>query len=247
MKELEAYLAAPAPTTVLALVGDGVKTTPRSPRPSRRPARSSPTTCEEAASGVGRRAVRAARRDGRPRRLPRACRGGRRRRRRPRVRDPEARDLGERRGDHARGRRGARRRAGRDADLRGHRRLGRRDVGATLRATESLLDRSHRPRSGELIRLVASLVGHVGRVRKIARLADEGVRSSEIATQAEDASVRRGEGGEAGGELLGRTSSRRRPSGSPSSTPARRAAPGCRPSFSSSERSSRSRAGRERA
>ena len=58
---------------------------------------------------------------------------------------------------------------------------GSRDVAATLRATESLLDRSHRPRSGELIRLVASLVGHVGRVRKVSRLADEGVRSSEIA------------------------------------------------------------------
>ncbi len=58
---------------------------------------------------------------------------------------------------------------------------GRRDVAATLRATESLLDRSHRPRSGELIRLVASMVGHVGRVRKVSRLADEGVRSSEIA------------------------------------------------------------------
>jgi DNA polymerase-3 subunit delta len=58
---------------------------------------------------------------------------------------------------------------------------GRRDVAATLQAAESLLDRSHRPRSGELIRLVASLVGHVGRVRKISRLADEGVRTSEIA------------------------------------------------------------------
>jgi DNA polymerase III subunit delta len=58
---------------------------------------------------------------------------------------------------------------------------GRRDVAATLRATESLLDRSHRPRSSELIRLVASLVGHVGRVRKVSRLADEGIRSSEIA------------------------------------------------------------------
>jgi DNA polymerase-3 subunit delta len=58
---------------------------------------------------------------------------------------------------------------------------GRRDVAATLRATESLLDRSHRPRSGELIRLVASLVGHVGRVRRASRLADEGVRTSEIA------------------------------------------------------------------
>jgi DNA polymerase-3 subunit delta len=60
---------------------------------------------------------------------------------------------------------------------------GRRDVAATLHATESLLDRSHRPRSSELIRLVASLVGHVGRVRKIARLSDEGVRSSEIASR----------------------------------------------------------------
>jgi len=57
---------------------------------------------------------------------------------------------------------------------------GRRDVAATLQATESLLDRSHRPRSGELIRLVGSLVGHVGRVRKISRLTDEGVRTKEI-------------------------------------------------------------------
>ncbi len=60
---------------------------------------------------------------------------------------------------------------------------GRRDVAATLRAAESLLDRSHRPRSSELIRLVASLVGHLGRVRKASRLADEGVRSSEIASR----------------------------------------------------------------
>jgi DNA polymerase III subunit delta len=60
---------------------------------------------------------------------------------------------------------------------------GRRDVAATLRATESLLDRSQRPRSGELIRIVASLVSHVGRVRKASRLADEGIRSSEIASR----------------------------------------------------------------
>lgn len=60
---------------------------------------------------------------------------------------------------------------------------GSRDVATTLRATESLLERSHRPRSGELIRLVGSLVAHVGRVRKIARLVDEGVRSREIASR----------------------------------------------------------------
>jgi DNA polymerase-3 subunit delta len=60
---------------------------------------------------------------------------------------------------------------------------GRRDVAATLASTESLLDRSHRTRSGELLRMVASLTGHVGRVRKISRLSDEGVRSSEIASR----------------------------------------------------------------
>ena len=60
---------------------------------------------------------------------------------------------------------------------------GSRDIAATLRAAESLLDRSDRPRSGELIRLVASLVGHVGRVRKVSRLADDGVRTSEIASR----------------------------------------------------------------
>jgi DNA polymerase-3 subunit delta len=58
---------------------------------------------------------------------------------------------------------------------------GRRDVGAALAATESLLERSHRPRSGELIRIVSSLVGHVGRVRRLARLAEEGVRPRDAA------------------------------------------------------------------
>jgi len=60
---------------------------------------------------------------------------------------------------------------------------GSRDVAGTLRATESLLERTHRPRSGEMMRIIGSLVGHVGRVRKIAALADEGVRSSEIASR----------------------------------------------------------------
>ena len=60
---------------------------------------------------------------------------------------------------------------------------GSRDIAGTLRATESLLERSHRTRSGELMRIVSSMVGHVGRVRKIAALADDGVRSSEIASR----------------------------------------------------------------
>ncbi|HZD88287.1 MAG TPA: DNA polymerase III subunit delta [Gaiellaceae bacterium] len=58
---------------------------------------------------------------------------------------------------------------------------GSRDVGATLRAAESLLERTHRPRSGELVRIVASLVSHVGRVRRLARLVDEGVHPREAA------------------------------------------------------------------
>lgn len=58
---------------------------------------------------------------------------------------------------------------------------GRRDVGAVLTNTESLLERTHRTRSGELLRIAASLVGHVGRVRRIQRLADEGVRPRDAA------------------------------------------------------------------
>ena len=60
---------------------------------------------------------------------------------------------------------------------------GRRDVGAVLSATESLLERTHRPRSGELMRIIASLVNHVGRVRRCQRLADQGVRPRDAAGQ----------------------------------------------------------------
>jgi DNA polymerase III subunit delta len=60
---------------------------------------------------------------------------------------------------------------------------GRRDVGAVLAHTESLLERTHRTRSGELLRIVASLVGHVGRVRRIQRLADAGVPARDAATR----------------------------------------------------------------
>lgn len=58
---------------------------------------------------------------------------------------------------------------------------GRRDVGSVLAHTERLLERTHRPRSGELLRIVASLVGHVGRVRRIQRLADAGVPARDAA------------------------------------------------------------------
>ncbi|MGH2935147.1 MAG: DNA polymerase III subunit delta [Gaiellaceae bacterium] len=58
---------------------------------------------------------------------------------------------------------------------------GRRDVGSVLATTETLLERTHRTRSGELLRIVASLVGHVGRVRRAQRLAEEGVRARDAA------------------------------------------------------------------
>jgi DNA polymerase-3 subunit delta len=58
---------------------------------------------------------------------------------------------------------------------------GARDVGAVLAAAESIIDRSHRSRSGELLRIVSSLVNHVGRVRRCQRLAEEGVRPRDAA------------------------------------------------------------------
>jgi DNA polymerase III subunit delta len=58
---------------------------------------------------------------------------------------------------------------------------GRRDVGAVLRAAEEIMERSHRPRSGELMRIISSLVNHVGRVRRCQKLADQGVRAKDAA------------------------------------------------------------------
>jgi DNA polymerase III delta subunit len=43
------------------------------------------------------------------------------------------------------------------------------------------MDRSHRARSGELMRIVGSIVGHVGRVRRCQKLAEEGVRPRDAA------------------------------------------------------------------
>jgi len=60
---------------------------------------------------------------------------------------------------------------------------GRRDVGAVLRSAEEIMERSHRPRSGELMRIIASLVGHVGRVRRCQKLAEAGIRPKDAASQ----------------------------------------------------------------
>jgi DNA polymerase-3 subunit delta len=58
---------------------------------------------------------------------------------------------------------------------------GRRDVAAVLSSAESIMERSHRPRSAELMRIIASLVNHVGRVRRCQRLADQGIRARDAA------------------------------------------------------------------
>jgi DNA polymerase III subunit delta len=58
---------------------------------------------------------------------------------------------------------------------------GKRDVAAVLAAAESRLERSDRPRSVELPRLVGLLVNHVGRVRACQVLADDGIRPRDAA------------------------------------------------------------------
>ena len=60
---------------------------------------------------------------------------------------------------------------------------GRRDVAGVLASAEAIMERSHRPRSGELMRMIASMVNHVGRVRRCQRLADQGIRPRDAAGQ----------------------------------------------------------------
>ena len=60
---------------------------------------------------------------------------------------------------------------------------GRRDVAGVLKAAERIMDRSARPRSGELMRIIASLVNHVGRVRRCQGLAEQGARARDVAGQ----------------------------------------------------------------
>ena len=184
VKELEAYLAAPAPTTVLALVGDGVK---RDSALAKAVAKKGQVlaydvTKKQLPEWVAEQFARlgvSADRD--------ACRA---------LVEAVGDDVGDLASEiqklatWAGGEQITRAAVEELAVGRAETPIfavtdawGRRDVAATLRAAESLLDRSHRPRSGELIRLVASLVGHVGRVRKASRLADEGFRSSEIASR----------------------------------------------------------------
>ena len=60
---------------------------------------------------------------------------------------------------------------------------GRRDVAGVLSSAEAIMERSHRPRSGELMRMIGSMVSHVGRVRRCQRLADQGIRPRDAVGQ----------------------------------------------------------------
>jgi DNA polymerase-3 subunit delta len=60
---------------------------------------------------------------------------------------------------------------------------GRRDLAAALGASEELLARTDRPRRDELLRLAGLLANHVARVRRCQSLAEEGVRPREAASR----------------------------------------------------------------
>lgn len=60
---------------------------------------------------------------------------------------------------------------------------GRRDVGAALAACQTLIQRSADPASRTVPGLVGLLVGHVGRVRSIQAMAEEGLTSREAAAR----------------------------------------------------------------
>jgi len=60
---------------------------------------------------------------------------------------------------------------------------GRRDVAGVLSSAEAIMERSLRPRSGELMRMIGSMINHVGRVRRCQRLAEQGVRPRDAAGQ----------------------------------------------------------------
>src|SRR5260370_15315799 len=60
---------------------------------------------------------------------------------------------------------------------------GRRDVAAVLASAEAIMERSARPRSAGLMRMIASMADHLGRVRRCQRLADQGIRPRDAAGQ----------------------------------------------------------------
>ena len=60
---------------------------------------------------------------------------------------------------------------------------GQRDVAAVLRASERILERTGDPRSRTIPRVVGALTNHVGRLRTVQRLDEEGVEAKEAAAR----------------------------------------------------------------
>ncbi|HEX6762430.1 MAG TPA: DNA polymerase III subunit delta [Gaiellaceae bacterium] len=60
---------------------------------------------------------------------------------------------------------------------------GARDIGAVLRASERMLERTGDPRSRTIPRVVSALTNHVGRLRAVQRLDQEGVEAKEAASR----------------------------------------------------------------
>jgi DNA polymerase-3 subunit delta len=60
---------------------------------------------------------------------------------------------------------------------------GARDVGEVLRASERMLERTGDPRSRTIPRVVGALTNHVGRLRAVQRLDEEGVEAKEAASR----------------------------------------------------------------
>ncbi len=60
---------------------------------------------------------------------------------------------------------------------------GTRDVAAVLRASERMLERTGDPRSRTIPRVVGALTNHVGRLRAVQRLDEEGVEAKEAASR----------------------------------------------------------------
>lgn len=60
---------------------------------------------------------------------------------------------------------------------------GQRDVAAVLRASERMLERTGDPRSRTIPRVVGALTNHVGRLRAVQRLDEEGVEAKEAAVR----------------------------------------------------------------
>ena len=238
-KEVAAYLASPAPATVLALVAAELKADSALAKAVAKAGQvlDYDVPKRELPDWVAEQFERSARRP--TRRVPRAGRASSATTSTScRQRDREARDVGGRRADHARLTSSRSRRARAETAIF----VADRRVGETRRRGGPRVgggDLLERPRLGRAD--AAHRLAREPRRRACdacQRLADEGVRARDAAPKLKMHPFAAEKAFAQARELLARTSSETRSSGSPSSTRARRAARGCRPISSSSARSS---------